>query len=427
MWIQEIIRCVCYNEWILYIPVYKMEVPDIVFQTFLVNHPYYTKDICDINKQNSQICRSRNLLNSLIKKWLFPQFSYADIQKYYSKLTLNDIIEYSLYFSPIPESIGKYNPLSLYFQAGKTLVEQECKIFVTHIYNNYLSYNSPEHYILVTALIAFRYEHYSLLNYLYNLLKVVYSTESNYQVIIEFIRRKLCLFVACVIGDEILIDEASTLLKNLTIRKHIITTYSDCVELLNHMEHAYVELSPADYMWIIHYLLSYPWESNNDGQKVFLSSLVHKSSVIIGEAGIQNNVLLRLSNIVGNLASVIKDSDIEYLTSGYKSVYPINKSFRPHLEGYLSGYWKDKLSHDKSELFIYRPDLLTKEELLKFSVDSYIITDNYELYLAYRGYLTGVDTVPVLPDRNMLGVVGYNIKLSNITNNAGSLPENIHL
>lgn len=400
-----------------------MELADISFQTFLVNHPYHMKQMCYINKFNFDRCKDRSFLNQLVKTWLFPHLSYSDINDSYSHLTFSDIVEYSMFFSPIPESIGNYNTLSLYYQACDRFEESNCKVFIEHIYNNYLSYDSPEHYIVVASLIAFKYAHIKTLYELFGKFAIIQSTANQYQLTIEYIRRKLCLFIACVLGDVEIMEKAWNMLKDLingpTSAIHII--HENCVDMIDIVETAYIDLQPIHYAHIIADWCSLDWGDNRQCIDVYISSLKAKTKLITTHS----NSLSSISRFAGSLSSLLTDEEIELVTCRFKPLtknYQIEKGFVPYLAPYLASYWSERTQYDRDSLFIYRPGLLTEEELLQFSKRAYIESDNYELYLTYRNQTnnhTGVRT------NNWLGVIGYNCHFSKLAKQNNLLPENM--
>lgn len=398
-----------------------MEVADIILQTFLVNHPYHMKQMCYINKVNFGKCKDRGFLNQLIKTWLFPHLSYLEIQNCYSHLTFNDIVEYALFFSPIPESLNNYSPLSLYSQACERSEEINCKVFIEHIYNNYLSYDDSEHFIIVSALIAYKHYHLESLYNMFEKFIVQHSTRQQHQLTVEYIRKKLSLFIACILGNGDLINKSWDMLKFMDNGGSFLS-YEGASEIIDIIENAYVGLPPLCYAQIIGNWLSLEWGGNYRCLDVYIASLKLKSKVITDH----NPKLSSISTFAGNLASVMTDEEIEMVVSEFNvsdKTYRPEEKFNPYLPPYLSGCWTNRSLYTRDSLFIYRPDLLSEEELLNYPKSSYIESDNYELYLTYRNNVPNRLNQRI--NNNWLGVKGYNSQFSELAKHHNILPENM--
>lgn len=162
---------------------------DLDIKLIVESHPY-TSDICNINKKYKSLCEDPTVLNMLRNKWLFPG---QQIPKDYPTLTYKDIKEYSLFYYPIPESIGKFHPISLYYRASIVYDEQDCEYFlnaaINSIFQKGFLYSSE---LVTCCIIANAANHLQLLNKLYN----KFITKLHYQGETELARKELC--VLCV-------------------------------------------------------------------------------------------------------------------------------------------------------------------------------------------------------------------------------------
>lgn len=78
------------------------------------NHPYYI-NYCYTSQGNLSLCNE--YVYQLYRKWCEPGKSLEEIQEILPNLTFPDLVELSLVYYPIPESIGKYDSLTLFYYA----------------------------------------------------------------------------------------------------------------------------------------------------------------------------------------------------------------------------------------------------------------------------------------------------------------------
>lgn len=80
-----------------------------------VNHPYYMKDYFVINKHLWNIYNSS--VYNILKKWCYPDYSISKIEEMIPNATIDNAIELSLVYSPIPESVKYWDRITLFYHA----------------------------------------------------------------------------------------------------------------------------------------------------------------------------------------------------------------------------------------------------------------------------------------------------------------------
>lgn len=94
-----------------------MEYKDIRYEILLNSHPYYAKSYCDTSKRNLQECESFKY--QYLQLWIWPDKSISEIMKLLPNISFRDVVELCLFYYPIPESVGKFDEISLFMNACK--------------------------------------------------------------------------------------------------------------------------------------------------------------------------------------------------------------------------------------------------------------------------------------------------------------------
>ena len=150
---------------------------DIKHRLLFDSHPYLNKNLCATNRDYLFICSDEEFLYRLAKKWCFPDKSVERISKDLPNITYNQIAEIALFTYPLPYvyadnkkvnsgSIGKYNPISLYYQAClRGYSESRCEMFIEEKLRTPITFRLELEIAEVASisLIAVKFSHISIL------------------------------------------------------------------------------------------------------------------------------------------------------------------------------------------------------------------------------------------------------------------------
>jgi len=84
-------------------------------------HPYYLRPYCLVNTQSKLSCDIS--LADIAQIWIWPSLSLKDIRIRNPNLTLSDVVELALVYSPIPESVNYYDKVTLFTHACKRNID----------------------------------------------------------------------------------------------------------------------------------------------------------------------------------------------------------------------------------------------------------------------------------------------------------------
>lgn len=91
---------------------------DINYEIIRKSHPYYSLPLCESDKQLLLQCERTKY--ELMQIWIAPDLTIKEIRDKYSNLTFKDVVLLSLVYNPIPESIGHYDRITLFYHACHT-------------------------------------------------------------------------------------------------------------------------------------------------------------------------------------------------------------------------------------------------------------------------------------------------------------------
>ena len=93
-----------------------MDILDINYNILSRIHPYYLVNYLLTCKSNKLLCEQ--LKYNFLREWVINE-KLDDIYLLLPQVSFRDIVELSLFYSPIPESIGKFDRNSLFYSACK--------------------------------------------------------------------------------------------------------------------------------------------------------------------------------------------------------------------------------------------------------------------------------------------------------------------
>lgn len=89
----------------------NMELSEIKYTILEKLHPYYGLGLYGVNK-DSMNCGNRYKYQ-ILKSWAFSSLSISEIKEMLPNISYRDVIELTLYYYPITESVGKFDNYSL--------------------------------------------------------------------------------------------------------------------------------------------------------------------------------------------------------------------------------------------------------------------------------------------------------------------------
>lgn len=386
---------------------------DLEINLIVESHPYES-DICNINKQYNKLCRDRYVLNMLRDRWVFPDFP----ERSRLNLTYQQIAEYSLFYYPVAASVGKYHPVSLYYQSSLRYTEEDCEYFfnlaVEYLLESGADYGNQ---FITCCLIADAAGHFSLLSKLYD--KFIVSNdlsdedlESEETVNMEILRKQTCVMAALCLEDD---------------------------DKLKRAMHSYFILSDNDHQLLIETILSIDniYIPNYDLKKVvkIISNLLIQDGIEPIYSNTFNDGLfsrntssldeteLGLLSLGADLSICLSDEFIKPYSYG-ETPNPIPEDYKLH-KPIVADYWSvDNFAFIMGKedfLFPYRPDLMTEDELLHVNEINYIRCEHFGLYFLYSGKIVGSSGY-YIENTNHLNVPGYNIELTKLAAEQGVSP-----
>lgn len=90
---------------------------EINFEIIKGSHPYYAQKLCAVDKAMQKYCESHKY--EILQLWCYPSMSTKELMMSLPNVTWKQIVEMSLMFHPISESIGKWDPITLFYYACK--------------------------------------------------------------------------------------------------------------------------------------------------------------------------------------------------------------------------------------------------------------------------------------------------------------------
>jgi hypothetical protein len=90
---------------------------EINFEIIKGSHPYYAQKLCATDKIMLKYCETNKY--EILQLWCYPFLSTKELMIRLPNVTWKQIVEMSLMFHPLPESIGKWDPITLFYYACK--------------------------------------------------------------------------------------------------------------------------------------------------------------------------------------------------------------------------------------------------------------------------------------------------------------------
>lgn len=377
---------------------------DIKRELLFTLHPY-TSSLCGVNTDYQRICNDRVFLRQLRNKWLFPD---QNIPNDYPDLSYSQIATYGLFYYPIPESIGKFNPTSLYYRASIVYSEEGSRPFFEHAINyNFQLGDMGYDGIKAMLLIADHFGHRILLKETYN--RFILALRPNDPV--EQQRKIICIICALLMEDKKKFrlayniylagrtdEEDNLALDSIDYVRNIYIPGYDIVSLANFINNALVWMGEID-----------PNEANTGAMNSFQIGL-----------GRQKTVEYSAFNIIGyQLSLCISDEDLLKFVS-HPGPIPEDENI---IINALADYWNAKSLKDLEtiEVLAYRPDLLEELDLFSIPYINYIQADQYYYYLMYSEFIS--NDKPSIYGKNHLNVSGYNPDLVTLAKRRNMMPD----
>lgn len=91
--------------------------PEINYNIIKLSHPYYADKFCEANR-NEELCELSKY--DMIQLWITPQLSIREIKERFPYVTYKEVAKAALAYYPIPESIGEYDPVTLFYNSCRT-------------------------------------------------------------------------------------------------------------------------------------------------------------------------------------------------------------------------------------------------------------------------------------------------------------------
>lgn len=365
-----------------------MSIPrDIQEEILLKSHPY-SSQLCGADKSYASICNNERFLRKLMRKWLFPGMN---IPYDYPVLNYSQIAEYALFYYPIPESIGKFHPLSLYYRASLVYPEDDCRIFLDEAIKNAFEIGFSEYdHLSILPFIADAAGQNNLLLYMYDKFKPNLLDNR-----INLVRKNICCNAALLLDDRDKFDVSYRGFTRANIGLVIDGMQNDREELYEQLFNNYIpgyNLRRIDeYM---RRLLE--WE----GLITELELYERSYSSGTYEEGFYS--------LIGSaLGSLIEGKNLQR---------PISLSV---LADYLTEKNIDTEEIPRETLLSFRPDLLSDEELSLTKKLNFIQTDNFYYYFLFPN----AEWEEIHYYQNHLGVSGYNYEIITKAKEKNVIPE----
>lgn len=93
----------------------NMEYRDIRYEIITKLHPYHLQSYCEASRAKQQECD--DLKYDYLQLWVWPSRSVLEIKQMLPNIDFNDVVELCLFYNPIPESMGKFDEISLFLSA----------------------------------------------------------------------------------------------------------------------------------------------------------------------------------------------------------------------------------------------------------------------------------------------------------------------
>lgn len=94
-----------------------MEVSEINLEIIKSSHPYYASTLCNSSKYYKELCDYG--VYDLLQIWCKPKWSVKKLRDKLPNINFSDAVKLSLAYYPIPESVGYYDRLTLFYHACK--------------------------------------------------------------------------------------------------------------------------------------------------------------------------------------------------------------------------------------------------------------------------------------------------------------------
>jgi len=92
-----------------------MEYRDIRYEVIGKLHPYYLQPYFEASKE--KLLEFEDLKYDYLQLWIWPNRSVLEIKQMLPNISLKDTVELCLFYHPIPESIGKFDEISLFLSS----------------------------------------------------------------------------------------------------------------------------------------------------------------------------------------------------------------------------------------------------------------------------------------------------------------------
>lgn len=395
---------------------------DIDYRILLESHPYHTSGLCSSNTQYQSICNDKLFLARLANKWCWSNRSVEEILEDLPNLTYAQVTEVSLFYSPLGRSydedgvviingsVGKFNPVSLYYQAClRGYSEAKCMLFIDEILTHPIDIDVEFSIarIVPIHMIAVKYNHKQVLEKLRNSLilrgKDVYEVRDtnigdklyNSYTYLQVISFTLCALTECWLGIGEESQSSLDYLQDIVLEDHEVEDVRSDIEntYMKYMRDVGIGLD-------LKIIFTFIRESirRYNGQDNFSENVIGRDIEYNEE-----NPYVILGYMLSNLLS---DQDIK--AEMEESVVFQNPKVTledPKLASYLhlgifSHLWDNDMKIDTYLKLIYRRDLLDNE-LLPYTKETFIRVDDY--YDLLRG-TEGNEALMF----NRFGLVGYN-------------------
>jgi len=377
---------------------------DINREQLLSTHPYRS-GICN----NHELSKDKRFLRQLMEKWLFPG---KFIPNNYPVLSADKIAIYSLFYYPIPESMGRFNPVSLYYRASVMYHEEKCQAFFDYAINHCFQIGKHGYDgIKSMCFVASKAEHTSILRNTYDkfILRMACTDE------VEIERKVICMLCALLLNNEKDFKKAYRCVLNCHREDKIdklpahLTSHITSIYLPNTKAQEIAKLLNKLYTWM-HDVK--PSGKNFDNMYDFRLGLMRqRDESIIGSIGYQISVCMEKAD-VDKFASKYFDGTVGEIKLGTTTTL-----------GCLADYWErdDVSSLPDFVVLAYKPQMLEESQLRAIPYTSYVQLDEYYYYFMYAS---------VIPDTkfdhslsNHLNVSGYNPELINRAKAIGVCPD----
>lgn len=392
---------------------------DVSYRILLETHPYYSIGLCNSNNEYRSICNDKLFIARLANKWCWPGKSVEEIMNDLPKLTYNQVVETSLFYSPLggkynedgilvnAGSIGRYNPVSLYYQACiQGYEEEKCMLFINDILNHPmdidLEYTIAR--IVPIHMIAVKYGHLDILNKLRDSLllrsREIYgnvSTNIGSQLYDAYQCSQLTSFTLCSLTEHWLgVDEENQssyeYIENIQLGNQDSYEISRDIQLvyMKYMIHVGIGL---DLETIFKFILR-----SSIGREEF-STAVRERNIEYEEENPYIIMGYTLSNLLAD--EEIEEEMGEVTFTRDKVTIEDEKLSFFLSNGIFSHLWDNDMDISEPMKLVYRPDLLSDYSPSLYTKESLIKSDNY--YELLKG-IYGEELIQF----NRLGLVGYN-------------------